>query len=108
MASISGSYRRTDQAICYFEAEQQDGGERWCVTVKLGGERIEQTTWQPSPWPCIEKLIGEALDSGSRSDEPAKWDMNRRIAKPARPITSLRRRSNLPPGSVPEWTPPTD
>jgi hypothetical protein len=108
MADITGSYRRTDQAICYFEAEQQDGGERWRVTVKLGGERFEQTTWQPSPWACIEKLIGEALDSTARDVEPPKYDMNRKLAKPATKPTPLRRRGSLPPGSVPEWTPPTD
>jgi hypothetical protein len=106
MADITGSYRRTDQPICYFEAERDD--ERWRVTVKLRGERFEQTTWQPSPWPCIEKLIGEALDAGSRDVEPAKFNMNVKLAKPAAKPTPLRRRGSLPPGSVPEWQPPTD
>ena len=106
MTDITGSYRRTDQAICYFEAEQD--GERWRVTVKLGGERFEASTWQPPPWACIEKLIGEALDSGSRDTEPAKFNMNVKLGKPITKPTPLRRRGSLPPGSVPEWQPPTD
>src|SRR5215469_14838390 len=104
MASITGSYRRTDQPICYYEAERD--GERWRVTVKLSGEQFAASTWNPSPWPCIEKLIGEALDSSSRDVEPAKFDMNRKLAKPAARPTPLRRRGSMPPGSVPEWTPP--
>jgi hypothetical protein len=104
LADITGSYRRTDQPICYFEVKQD--GERWACVVKLRGERFEQTTWQPSPWPTLERLIGEALDSGSRDVEPAKFDMNRKLAKPAMKPTPPRRRGSLPPGSVPTWTPP--
>ena len=65
MSEIGGSYRRADMPIVYFEAKQD--GERWRVTVKIGGERFEQTTWAPSPWSCVEKLIAEALDSTARS-----------------------------------------
>jgi hypothetical protein len=104
MADINGSYRRTDQPICYFEAKQD--GERWRVIIKLRGERFEQTSWQPSPWPCIESLVGEALDSGSRDVEPAKFDMNRKLAKPAVKPTPLRRRGKAMPGDLPAWTPP--
>src|SRR6516165_3163292 len=106
MTDITGSYRRTDQAICYFEAEQD--GERWRVTVKLGGERFEASTWQPSPWSCIEKLIGEALDSGSRDVEPARFDLNKPLRKPATKLSPLRRRGMVSPGDLPAWTPPTD
>jgi len=103
MAEITGSYRRTDQPICYYEAERD--GERWRVTVKLGGEQFAASTWQPSPWPCIEKLIGEALDSKSRDVEPAKFDMNRKLAKPATKPSPLRRRGSVSPGDLPEWRP---
>jgi hypothetical protein len=107
MADITGSFRRADRPIVYFEAKQD--GERWSCLAKVGGERFEASTWKPSPWETIERLIGEALDSGSRDTEPAKFDMNRKLAKPAaKPTTPLRRRGSLPPGSVPEWTPPTD
>ena len=105
MASINGSYRRADHPIVYFEAKQD--GERWSCLAKVGGERFEGSTWQPSPWPCIEKLIGEALDSNTRDDEPAKFDMNKRLAKRA-PTAPLRRRGKVLPGDLPEWTPPTD
>jgi hypothetical protein len=105
MADITGSYRRGDnRPICYFEAKQD--GERWSCIAKIGSERFEASTFQPSPWPCIEKLIGEALDSGSRDVEPPKYDMNRKLAKPATRPTPPRRRGSLPPGSVPTWTPP--
>jgi hypothetical protein len=104
MADITGSYRRTDRPICYFEAKQV--GECWQCVAKLGGERFEASTWQPSPWPCIEKLIGEALDSGSRDAEPTKFDMNKRLAKPAAKPTPLRRRGSVQPSDLPQWTPP--
>jgi hypothetical protein len=103
MSNITGSYRRTDAAIVYFEAEQT--GERWSCLAKVGGERFEASTWRPSPWECLEKLIGEALDSASRDAEPSKYDMNKRIAKPAKP-TALRRRGKALPGDLPQWTPP--
>jgi hypothetical protein len=106
MATITGSYRRADRPIVYFEAKQD--GERWSCVAKVSGGQFEVSTFNPSPWPCIEKLIGEALDSGSRDIEPAKFDMNRKLAKPPTKPTPLRRRGSLPPGSVPEWTPPTD
>jgi len=107
MADINGSYRRSDdRPIVHFEAKQD--GERWTCLAKVSGERFEASTWQPSPWPCIEKLIGEALDAGSRDVEPARFDMNRKLAKPTAKPSPLRRRGSLPPGSVPEWTPPTD
>ena len=106
MTSITGAYRRTDQPICYYECEQD--GEKWRVTVKISGQRFEQATWAPSPWACIEKLIGEALDSGSRDVEPAKFDMNRKLAKPATKPSPLRRRGNVQPSDLPQWTPPTD
>jgi hypothetical protein len=103
MASINGSYRRTDdRPIVYFEAEQT--GERWSCLAKVGGERFEASTWQPSPWATIERLIGEALDSAARDAEPQKFDMNKRLAKPAAPPP--RRRGRLPPNSVPRWEPP--
>jgi|SRR6516165_9913197 hypothetical protein len=104
MSEIGGSFRRADRPIVYFEAKQN--GECWRVTVKLSGEHFEQTTWQPSPWACIEKLVGEALDSGSRDIEPAKFDMNRKLAKPAAKPTPLRRRGSVSPGDLPAWTPP--
>jgi hypothetical protein len=103
MADINGSYRRTDQPIVYFEAQQT--GEKWSCVVKAGGERFSADTWQPSPWACLEKLIGEALDTASRETVPSRFDMNKRLARPAAPPP--RRRSRLP-GSVPTWTPPTD
>ena len=107
MAEITGSYRRGDnRPIVYYEARQD--GDRWSCVAKVSGEQFEASTWNPSPWPCIEKLIGEALDAGSRNVEPPKYDMNRKLAKPAAKPTVLRRRGSLPPGSVPEWTPPTD
>jgi hypothetical protein len=102
MADITGSFRRVDQPIVYFEAAQE--GERWSCLAKVGGERFEASTWQPSPWATIERLIGEALDSAAREAEPPKYDMNKKLAKPAAPPP--RRRSRLPPGSVPRWTPP--
>ena len=102
MADISGSYRRADLPIVTFEATQQ--GERWTCLAKIGGERFEQTTRQPSPWPCLEKVIGEALDSTAR-EAPSRYDMNRRLAKPAAP-TPLRRRGKAQPGDLPTWTPP--
>jgi hypothetical protein len=105
MATISGSYRRTDFPICYFEAEQT--GEKWSCLAKIGGERFQQVTWQPSPFACLEKLIGEALDSTTRDSEPARFDMNRKLAKLAKP-TPLRRRSKVLPTDLPQWTPPTD
>jgi hypothetical protein len=104
MAAITGSFRRADRPICYFEAKQD--GERWACVAKVSGEQFGASTWNPSPWGTIEKLIGEALDSGSRDIEPAKFDMNRKLAKPATKPTPLRRRGSLPPGSVPTWTPP--
>jgi hypothetical protein len=105
MADINGSYRRADQPIVHFEAKQE--GERWTSLAKVGGERFEASTWQPSPWPCIEKLIGEALDSASRDNEPARFDMNVRRGRPAAaPVTSLRRRGRVSPGDLPEWKPP--
>jgi hypothetical protein len=76
------------------------------ASPKFSGEQFEQTTFQPSPWACLEKVIGEALDSGSRDVEPPKYDMNRKLAKPVAKPTPLRRRGSLPPGSVPTWTPP--
>jgi hypothetical protein len=104
MADINGSYRRADQPICYFEAEQDN--ERWRIVVKLGGERFEASTWNPSPWGTIEKLIAEALDSASRDVEPARFDMNQRLVK--RPVapTPLRGRRRVSPGDLPEWKPP--
>jgi hypothetical protein len=106
MADITGSYRRADQAICYFEAKQD--GERWSCLAKLGGERFEADTWQPSPWPCIEKLIGEALDSKSHDTDKPRFDMNTRLAKPAAKPSPLRRRGRVSPGDLPEWRPPDD
>jgi hypothetical protein len=106
MADINGSYRRADQAIVSFEAKQD--GERWHCTAKIGGEHFEASTWQPSPWPCIEKLIGEALDSRSRDIEPAKFDMNKRLAKPSATPIPLRRRGKVSPGDLPEWHPPEE
>jgi hypothetical protein len=105
MATIAGSYRRgDDRPIVYFEAAQD--GERWTCLAKIGGERFEQTTWQPSPWPCVEKLIGEALDSVNRDREPAKFDMNRRIVKSTTKPVPLRGRRKIAPGDLPEWKPP--
>src|SRR5262249_34417346 len=106
MSEIGGSYRRADWPIVYFEAKQE--GERWSCLAKVGGERFEASTWQPSPWPCIEKLVAEALDSGSRDDEPAKFDMNRKLAKPATKPVPLRRRGKTQPGDLPRWQAPTD
>ena len=103
MADITGSYRRADLPIVHFEAAQQ--GERWSCVAKIGGEHFEQTTSQPSPWPCIEKVIGEALDSANRDSEPSQFDMNRKLAKPAKSI-SLRRRGKVQPSDLPEWRPP--
>jgi hypothetical protein len=104
MTDISGSYRRTDLPVVSFEARQD--GEHWRVIVKVGGEHFEQTTWQPSPWPCIEKLIGQALDNTNREAEPGKFDMNQPLRKSAAPVTSLRGRRKTQPGDLPEWRPP--
>ena len=105
MADITGSYRRgDDRPIVHFEAKQD--GERWTCLAKIGGERFEASTWQPSPWPCIEKLIGEALDSASREIGPARFDMNQRpVKRPVAP-TPLRGRRRIAPGDLPEWKPP--
>ena len=91
MADISGSYRRADLPIVTFEATQQ--GERWTCLAKIGGERFEQSTSQPSPWPCIEKVIGEALDSANRDSEPSRFDMNKRLGKPAKSSAAAASRS---------------
>jgi hypothetical protein len=104
MADITGSYRRADRPIVYFEAKQD--GERWTCLAKVGGERFEQTTFQPSPWPCIEKVVGQALDSTTRDVEPPRYDMNRKLAKPATKPSPLRRRGNVRPTDLPQWTPP--
>jgi hypothetical protein len=103
MALISGTFRNDVRLVAY-EAKQD--GERWTCLAKIGGERFEASTWAPSPWPCIEKLIGEALDSASRETEPGRYDMNKRLVKSAAPVTSLRRRGKVSPGDLPEWKPP--
>jgi hypothetical protein len=105
MADITGSYRRgDDRPIVTFEAKQD--GERWTCLAKIGGERFEASTWAPSPFPTIERLIADALDSATRQVEPGKFDMNRPLNKSAAPVASSRRRGKFPPGSVPEWKPP--
>jgi hypothetical protein len=106
MADINGSYRRADWPIVYFEAKQD--GERWACLAKIGGERFKASTWQPSPWPTLERLIGDALDSTTRDVEPPKYDMNRKLAKPAAKPSPLRRRGSVQPSDLPQWTPPTD
>jgi hypothetical protein len=103
MALISGTFQN-DARLVNYEASQQ--GDCWTVTVRCAAQHYESRTWQPSPWACIEKLVGEALDDVQRvSEKPSLWDMNQKLAKPAKP-TPLRRRGSLPPGSVPEWRPP--
>jgi hypothetical protein len=103
MSKITGTYRTELKPLVAFDAEQD--GERWRVTVRSAAERYEASTWQPSPWACIERLVGDALDGVNREVEPPKYDMNKKLARPLTP-TPLRRRGKLPPGSVPEWRPP--
>lgn len=106
MAQISGSYRHGTRPNVAFEAEQQD--ECWNVTVRSGTQRYEASTWAPSPWPTIERLVADALDGANRETEPGRYDMNRKLAKPLTPTTSLRRRGKIQPTDLPTWTPPTD
>src|SRR5262249_34692266 len=107
MAEITGSFRRADdRPLVSFEAKQD--GERWSCLAKVGGERFEAATWQPSPFATLERLIGEALDSASRDPDKPRFDMNRKLGKPAAPITPLRRRGKALPGDLPHWEAPTD
>jgi hypothetical protein len=103
MADITGSYRRADLPICYFEAKQS--GERWTCLAKIGGERFEASTWAPSPFATIERLIADALDSTSRDSEPARFNMNVKLGKPEKP-TPLRGRRKAQPDDLPTWNPP--
>ena len=48
--------------------------------VRSASERYEAGTWRPSPWPTIERLVGEALDDVQRDHESPKYDMNRKLA----------------------------
>jgi hypothetical protein len=102
MAKISGTFRTEVKPLVAFDAEQD--GERWHVTVRSAAERYEASTWQPSPWACIERLVGDALDGINREVEPPRYDMNRKLDKPT--PKPLRRRGSLPPGSLPEWKAP--
>jgi hypothetical protein len=103
MALISGTFRNDVRLVAY-EAKQD--GERWTCLAKIGGERFEASTWAPSPWPCLENLVGQALDSASRETEPGKFDMNKRLVKPPATPIPLRRRGKVSPGDLPDWKPP--
>jgi hypothetical protein len=98
MADINGSYRHADRPMVYFTAKLD--GERWECTAKVGGEVFMETTWAPSPWPTLERMVASALDHTNMPTEPPKWDLNRKFKQP----TPLRRR-RLPTG-LPEWRPP--
>jgi len=104
MTAISGTYTHQTRPIVYFEARQD--GERWQCIARSANERAAETTWSPSPWPMLERLIAQCLDSAGKQSAPPPFDMNRKLDRPIRPTPLRRRGSKLPPGSVPEWRPP--
>jgi hypothetical protein len=106
MAQISGSYRHGTRPNVAFEATQEDDGEKWSVIVRSGTQCYEASTWAPSPWPTIERLVADALDGTDRDVEPAKFDMNKRLVK--RPVapTPLRGRRRASSDDLPKWEPP--
>ena len=108
MADINGTYRHGTRPMVVFEGVQE--GEQWTVTVRSAGFREVDSTWQPSPWPTIEKLVARALDSAAHSNEaPPPFDMNRPLAAKYRQKTPIKRRKNFPaprPDSLPKWEAP--
>jgi hypothetical protein len=42
------------------------------VTVRSGTQRYEASTWAPSPWPTIERLVADALDGANHETEPGR------------------------------------
>jgi hypothetical protein len=107
-ALCSLTYRAdNDRPTVEVKAVRERNSERWKVIAHCGGARCEATTDAPDPTPTIWRLIGEALDSKAEA-APSVWDMNRKLAKSAAPVTSLRRRGKIQPGDLPTWTPPTD
>jgi hypothetical protein len=99
MATIRGNFT-SDHRIATFEARQLEEG--WEIKVGCAGVRVNETTLAVSPWPLLEKLTGQVLDTASRQPPESDFDMNRPKKAPSREQTSERkRRTKLPPGSLP-------
>ena len=105
MPLFHGSYKHETRGDVEVEFAQRDGGLRWHVVVKNGMTRCEESTWAPSPWPTVARLIDSALDAGQPDDSAPRYDLNKKM--PPRVSSTIKRRhgSLKDPGLGP-WSPP--